>query len=213
MGSLNAICPPASEIGDQVDFTCGFDFGQILKFAFQRLYSSGTTLNTITPANAALLATWTALLAAVNSTKVQISPNLLGDADTAPGGKLTFGSGNAVPYGVPIITGREYTPFTSKLYNPPSKTIKALKLLEGEQGGVYLINNYGKILCKADNPTTPTQVYPIPITQFFVNDRDLGGLTDPDFHTIEWSFVPGWSDDVIAITPSDFNALTQLSGS
>lgn len=213
MGATSATCPQASEIGDQIDYTCGFSIDQIQKFVFQRRFSSGTTLNSMTVANIKLLATWTTLLSATNSTKVQASPNLMGDSDTAPGGPIVFGSGNAVPNGVPLIVGTEYTPFTAKLYNPQPNAIKALKLLYAEDGGVFLITNNGKIVCKVDNPTTPTLCYPIPITQYWVGDRDAGGITDPDFHEIRWAFLPNWSDDIAAFTPTDFNALIQITGS
>lgn len=213
MGQLQSTCPQASEITDQVDYTCGFDIGQILKFVAQRQFSSGTTLNSITPANIVLLASWTTLLGATNGTKVQASPNLMGDADTAPGGPISFGSGNAVPYGIPILVGTEPTPFTAKLYNPQPKSILALKGLYGEVLGVYLINNYGKIVCKVDNPTTPTVCYPIPIISYWIGDRDAGGITDPDFQEVRWSFLPNWSDKIAAFTPTDFDALTQITGS
>ncbi len=75
---------------------------------------------------------------------------------------------------------------------------------------MYLNDEYGRIIALADDVVTPTEIYPIPIASLFVGDKMLGGLEDVDKNTISWKFFPNWSDKLVIITPTDFNALTDL---
>jgi hypothetical protein len=43
-----------------------------------------------------------------------------------------------------------------------------------------------------------------------VGDKNLGGFDAPDGNAISWSFPPNWSDNLVIVTPSDFNPLTDL---
>src|SRR5688572_14465098 len=121
MGQL-VTCPPASQIADVVVSACPVDIGQVQKIIFQRRYSTGTTRNSMTVANAALLATWTAFLQATNATKVQVSPFVNGPA-FEPGEVIEFGSGNEVVDGIALAMGTDPTNFTANLFriSPASK--------------------------------------------------------------------------------------------
>lgn len=209
--SLLCSCPVASEIPDITAFSCPESLGQLQKVAFQRIYSSGTTKNkfTIASANPNALASWQALTAASNGTKVTISP-FIQEPVTEAGAPREYGGGNATLGGIPIIIGSEPTTFTGALISMPQTIIKDLKKYSCENMGVYLFFENKKIAGIADDNGTPTEFYPIPVNQFFVGDKMLGGFEEPDRNMIQWSFLPNWSDELYVVTPSDFDPLTDL---
>lgn len=210
---ISCKCPAATAITSIPAITCPESFGQIQKVAFQRIYSSGSTKNSFTTlADIKLLASWTALLSAADSTKIVVSPYI--EAPTAEAGAArTFGGGNESLNGIEEIIGREPTPFSAVIRKAPQSVIKAIKELQCESAvhnlGVYLFDELGNIGAIQDE-TTPTTYYPIPVQSFFVGDKTLGGLEAPDSNAISWSFKPNWSDDLAIVVPTDFNPLTDL---
>lgn len=214
MAGLALECPVPSQIVDIPVDLCPFDLGQIVKFGITRLYSSGTTLNSIAYSDADNLASWSSLITATGNTKVQFSP-LIGNWLTDPQDANIAGEGNETPDGVGIVTSLGKTDVTYNLLQPHPSIAAALKsyVSEGINLGVYLVNNAGKIIAKADSSTSPTTVYPIPIRKYFLNDRAVGGLDNFDTHPGGWTFLPGWSDNLVMIEPSDFDALVALQGS
>ena len=202
-------CPAGTAIASVPNASCPQDFGQIQKIIFQRIFSSGTTKNSMTQANAKLLATWTALFSATAGTKAVITPYV--EAPTADGGDaIAFGGGNDTVGGVTKVIGRNPVNMTFALRQIDQSIAKALKALMCENVGVYLINGDGQIMGISDHASTP-KFFPIPITSLFVGDLRLNGLDTPDENALSFSFQPNWSDDAVVITPSDFNPLTDLA--
>ena len=208
-------CPAAASLTDIPSMGCAQDFGQIQKIAFQRIHSSGTTLNSFTggsgsPTNAITKkAAWQTKTAASDGTKIVVTPFV--EAPTADGGDaITFGGGNDTLGGAVKNIGRNPVNMTFALRQYPQSVIKAMKALICEIDlGVYLFNGDGQILAKQD-ASTPTTYYPIPIQNLFVGDLMLNGLDNPDENTLTFSFAPNYSDDVAVVTPDDFNPLTEL---
>lgn len=190
---------------------CAESFGQIQKVAFQRLTNSGTPNGFSTSAKITALASWTALMAAANSTKVVISPYI--QAPTVEAGNArTFGGGNETMGGVEMIIGREPTKFTGAIRAVAQSIIKTIKELQCEATadnlGVYLFDENGNIC--AVKGSGADDYSPIPIRALFVGDKTFGGLEAPDSNAIEWAFLPNYSDNLAIVTPSDFNPLTDL---
>lgn len=206
---LICTCPVGTALTSVPVSSCPESLGQVQKVIFQRIYSSGSTKNELTAASILLKATWTPLLTANDGTKVVVSPYLNAPTSEA-GAAKTYGSGNEVLGGMELIIGREPSSFTASILQSPQSTIKALKDIMCENVGVYLVDENGKIAAIADNITTPTKYYPIPIASFFVGDKMLGGYDAPDSNAISWKFKPNWSDYLKFITPTDFNPLTDL---
>lgn len=205
-------CPASATLPDIPVVTCAETFGQIQKVAFQRLFKSDGTKNSFTTASdIKTLASWTPLLTASDATKIVVSPYI--QAPTSEGGApRTFGGGNETLGGIEEIIGREPTPFTGVLRKMPQSVVKALKQLQceswGDNLGIYLFDESGRIEALQDE-SVATTFYPIPIRSLFVGDKTHGGLEAPDSNTIQWSFLPNYSDDLAIVVPS-FNPLTDL---
>lgn len=205
---LNCGCPAGASLQDISVQACNEGVGQIQKILFQRVYASAGTLNTI--ANPLLKASWTPLLAANDGTKVIVSPYVQGPT-VEPGAARTFGGGNETLGGIEIVVGREPTTFASKIYDSAQVTMKKLKAFMCEEIGVWFIDENGKIIAKADNADTPTTYYPFPVRKFFVGDKKMGGIDEPDSNALEFNLPPNWSDNLKVLTPTDFNPLTELT--
>lgn len=191
---------------------CAESFGQIQKVAFQRLIRDNGIKNGFTSGNSiALLASWTPLLSSSSSTKIVVSPYIQAPTNEA-GAARTFGGGNETLGGVEEIIGREPNPFTGVMRKIPQSVIKAMKGLQceswGDNLGVYLFDENGSIEAIQDEKT-PTTYYPIPIRSLFIGDKTHGGLEAPDSNSIQWTFLPNYSDNLAIVTP-DFNPLTDL---
>lgn len=209
-------CPASAALPTIPVSKCPETFGQIQKVAFQRLTKEDGSKNFFsseaTPAkDISVLASWTALLAAEDSTKIVVSPYI--QAPTAEAGAArTFGGGNETLGGVEEIIGREPTPFTGVIRKSPQSVIKALKELQcessGDNLGVFLFDENGAIGAIKDE-AVEGKYYPIPIRSLFVGDKTLGGLEAPDSNAIQWAFLPNWSDDLAIVSPG-FNPLTDL---
>lgn len=205
-------CPLGASIPDVPLYDCPDSFGQIQKVVFQRLESAAGKKNEFVADSKDIKkkASWTAFLEAEDGTKVVPSPYITAPT-TEPGAARTYGGGNETLGGVELNIGREPTPFSGNLLQEHQTTVKALKKLQCEGAlGVYLIDENGEIGAIADDPDKPTKYSPIPIFGLFVGDKNLGGLEAPDSNAISWKFMPNWSDNLVRVKPTDFNALTDL---
>lgn len=209
--SLCSVCVTPTEIPDITASTGNVRLNEIQKIIFQRT-KTGTTRNEITIAssNPNLLATWTPLKAASDSTKVTISPYIDGPESEAGGPRESGGPGETRG-GIPRRNGRENTPFSARLLDMQTAIIADLKLYECEpELSVFLINECGNIIGKTDDPASPTVFYGFPIRSLFISDLNMGQYTQSDSYMIQWNFLPNWSDNLHVVTPSDFDALVEL---
>lgn len=212
---LNCGCPAGEHIADLDIVECKESMGQIQKVAFQRVYKTAGTLNSV--ADPTKKASFAALFSAADGTKMTISPYIQGPT-SEPGAARTFGGGNQTLGGIEITIGREPTTFSATIYQESQKTIAQMKQYMCENVGVWLIDENGNIGCLADDVNETSSggelhtkaYYPIPIGKLFVGDKKLGGFEEPDSNTIEWSFFPNWSDKfcIIKRETLDFNPLT-----
>lgn len=203
-------CPAPTELPDIFLSTCLEDFGQIWKFWFRRIYSSGTTKNShvISSADPAEVANWSTLLTASDGTKVTVGP-LIDNPVSTPGEPRTFGGGNATRGGIEIIKGPGPSTLDVMFNRQQQRTIAHIKkmICEGDNLGVYLINEFGQIGGINNNVDSPTIFYPIPVATLFVGDKKFGGFDEIDGNAGRLQFYPNWSDNFHIVTPSDFNAL------
>ena len=176
------------------NMTCGIRYGQVQKIAFTRignLFSDSS--NPITD-----LASWTAFLAAEDSTKIVVTPYV--EAPTMEGGdEKTFGGGNATLDGIIMVLGSQPIRMSFALRNYPQTIISALKVLTKIKDlGVFLFNDNGGIICLQEDGT----YLPIPIRALFVGDLILSGRTQPDRNTMKFSFKSNYSDKLVVVKPN-----------
>lgn len=207
---LNCGCPAGAHLADLDIKECKESLGQIQKVIFQRVYKSTGVVNKIPATELKAKTQMAALASAADGTKIIISPYVQNPA-TEPGAARTFGGGNQTLGGIEIVIGREPTTFSGIIYQESQDVIKTLKQYSCENIGVYLIDENGNIGALTDDEGANYK--PIPIGKFFVGDKKLGGFEEPDSNTIEWSFFPNWSDDLVIVKASelDYNPLTDLA--
>lgn len=215
---LTECCPAATALTAIPAESCAKNFGQIQKVIFQRLYN-GSTRNTITgvttgtPAtsDAALLASWTALKAATDGTKIVVSPFIENPADDG-GDARTYGGGNETLNGIEQIIGSNPVNFSARMNGKEQSIIAAMKLLMceslGNNLGVYLINEKGQIEGEVVSSTSTSKTWaPIPVQKLFVSDKKHGNFDGPDYNDLSWAYAPGYSDNLDVLT-LDASALT-----
>lgn len=215
--SLICQCPAAAAIATIPNVVCPENFGQIQKVAFQRLRQADGTVNKFTTAASILLkASWTALLAAANGTKIVVSPYINAPADSGGDARMTSG-GNDDLGGIPQVLGGNPVQFEGSLRAVPQSVIKTMKELQCEAAagnlGVFLFDENGKIECLQETipGTTPTVNYlPIPIRALFIGSKIHGNFDAKDSNAISWQYPDNYSDDLAIVAPTDFNPLTDL---
>ena len=211
--SLICQCPAAAAITTIPAVTCPENFGQIQKVAFQRLKKADGTKNSFTSsASILLLASWTALLAAADGSKIVVSPYINAPADSGGDARRT-GGGNDDLGGISQVLGANPVQFDGSLRSIPQSIIKVMKELQCEAAagnlGVFLFDENGKIEAIQD-ATTATTYYPIPIRSLFIGSKIHGNFDAKDSNAISWQYPDNYSDDLTIVTPTDFNPLTDL---
>lgn len=211
-------CPAATALTDVPTVNCPVSFGQIQKVAFQRVLKADGTKNGFgSTAPITTKASWTALLSAADATKVVVSPYINSPADAGGDARLSSG-GNDDLGGVQEVLGGNPVTFTGSLRAIPQDVIAILKELTCESNagnlGVYLFDENGQIECikkvTGTGNDAVTTYHPIPIRAFFVGDKIHGNYDAKDSNAISWSYMPNYSDDLVIVSPTDFNPLTDL---
>lgn len=211
--SLVCQCPAAAALTTIPNVQCAENFGQIQKVAFQRLRKADGTRNSFTStADIKLKASWTALLAAADGSKVVVSPYINAPADSGGDARLSSG-GNDDLGGVQVVLGGNPVQFDGQIRSVPQSVIKAMKELQCEANagnlGVFLFDENGNIQAVQDQ-TTATTYYPIPIRALFVGSLIHGNYDAKDSNAISWQYPDNYSDDLKIVKPTDFNPLTDL---
>ena len=211
--SLICQCPAAAAMTTIPAVNCPENFGQIQKVAFQRLRKADGTKNSFTNAAAiTALASWTALLAAADGSKIVVSPYINAPADSGGDARRT-GGGNDDLGGISQVLGANPVQFDGSLRSIPQSVIKVMKELQCEAAagnlGVFLFDENGKIEAIQD-ATTQTTYYPIPIRSLFIGSKIHGNFDAKDSNAISWMYPDNYSDNLKIVTPADFNPLTDL---
>lgn len=205
-------CPAAASLTTIPAAGCPVTFGQIQKIAFQRLKKADGTVNKFSSSASILLkASWTALMAAADGSKVVVSPYVQAPTDDG-GDARTFGGGNDTLGGIEVVIGRNPTNFSAVIRSTDQSIIKVMKELQCEAAadniGVFLFDENGSI--EAIKGSTAGDFFPIPIRALFIGDKKHGNLEATDSNAISFSFLPNYSDNLSIQKPTDFNPLTDL---
>lgn len=211
--SLVCQCPAASALTTIPNVQCAENFGQIQKVAFQRLRKADGTRNSFTSTAAiGLKASWTALLAAADGSKIVVSPYINAPADSGGDARMSSG-GNDDLGGIAQVLGGNPVQFDGQIRSVPQSVIKVMKELQCEANagnlGVFLFDENGNIQAVQDQ-TTATTYYPIPIRALFIGSLIHGNYDAKDSNAISWQYPDNYSDDLAIVKPTDFNPLTDL---
>ena len=207
---LTCQCPAAAALTTIPNVTCPENFGQIQKIAFQRLRKADGTRNSFTNAAAiTALASWTALLAAADGSKIVVSPYVNAPADSGGDARRTSG-GNDDLGGMSEVLGGNPVQFDGQFRSIPQSVIKALKELQCEANasnlGVFLFDENGKIEAIKDGDNIYS---PIPIRSLFIGSKIHGNFDAKDSNAISWMYPDNYSDNLTIVAP-EFNPLTDL---
>lgn len=209
---MEIICPRPTAIPTVGLFNCPINIGQIQRFIFQR---QGWVFDSTDDTDIKLLASWTPLIIATDDTKIISTPKMAGITIPAGEAKTEGGGDNSTIDGVELIVGVGPITVTGQMQGLPAKIRKQLKTALGPEEDlvVYMINQYGHIICKNFDPanTAVTKYEGLPISgRVFVSDPSNDGFATVDKTTIRFSFSEGWADQLAIVSPTDFNAKTAL---
>lgn len=194
----NCLCPEPEAIPDIPEVTCPEDLGQVVRLIIAR---RGTQL-AATVAAAKLLATYTALVAETDETKIVFTPKLLEGVTIPPGEPITQGGDdNSTPLGRQIVVGASTIITEGMLRGVNSAVIAAMRGLRCFDLGMALINEFGEIGAQMNGLTVEV----IPTHAFFIGDKGNAGKNTQDQAKIRWGFDAGWRDGLVLIKPTDFD--------
>lgn len=182
---------------------CDVSLGQARFFAIQRRLGAASARNSIAYADADTLATWTALFAANDETKMLRLPNIV--SPVLPESTQREGpGGNDSESGVPRVLGGNPQTFTAKFEAKEQKLIEQAKAIVGDNA-FYVIDAFGGIGGLVDDHDSPTQFYPVPFFNWFVGDLTWGGYDAPDYNPMSFGLLPRWSDKFHVFRPTNFD--------
>jgi len=192
-------CPLEATIPDLVDLDCPTKFGQIGKIAFQQV---GNPFADITDQ-----AEWTAALAALDATKVQVTPILHGQESTPAEPTTVGGAGsNEVFDGTIEIVSDGIYQINFNIRNPSPEVLKALKEYECEVSrlGIYM-GGRDFVISKSDQSA-------IPVSSLYIQESpSLNGNVDANIAQVQIVLDSGWFGDSL-VSKIPFNFTTLVNG-
>jgi len=184
--------------------TCKPKIGQIQKIAFQRQDQTFVSLGTIE-----LEATWTALLASLGNTRIQITPFIHGAKITA-GDEIVVGGGdNTTVDAVALLTGAGPSAFEGMFRWEDQLVVQEIREYQCESIQVYFFNKAGQIVCALNADGTKYNGFPI--EALFIGDMSNEGYADTDKNVIKFQLKSEWANRLKIVPASDFNPLELIN--
>lgn len=207
--SLTSSCPLPAALVSVPESSCPFRLDQIAKVAFQQIQSSGY----MTETTVLLKATWTALLAAIDATKVVLSPPI--NNLVIPVSQLASegGNDNTTLGGVRNVKGLQMITITGQLLNISDATKKALQELfdfsRSPAPGItqlwaYFLTTDGRVIYKKNT----TNVLGFEVYNVTVSDIGSEGFNKDNVCDFSMDLLGGWSDGIAYLQLTDFKAMT-----
>ena len=203
--SLNCLCPLPAALSDIPTDDCPTNFGQIQKIAIQR---KGLGFDGLAGNDILLLADWQTRTAAIDDTKIIVSPFVY-EATITAGEAITNGGGdNSTLNGETELVGVNVSTFEGMFKESSAEVIAALQALRCERNlVVYLFTEFKKIIALE---ITDPAYQGIGATSFFVGDKSNTGFASKDSAAVTFNIPCNWSASAKILTPTDFDPLTDL---
>lgn len=124
-----------------------------------------------------------------------------------------MGDDNTTTFGVPISVGKGTVTVAGRFRAISSETKRSLNQLISESSvdgalGVYLINEFGKVIAVDASGTGAVTQTTFPIGNYFISDVDSQGFNTNNLFNYSWTFRADWSD-FFEITTPDFDILVK----
>lgn len=182
--ALNCDCPITS-LPTLIDQTCPVDFDQIIRLAFTKTKASPDFTATVGE-EITNLSAWTALLAASDDTKIQVSP-ALANFVIPPSEKATLGGNdNSTVDGIEYVVGDNNIPVTFEIHSASQAVISAMDDLLclsdatlGRSGlTVYMFTRIvrGKAFVLGQAGTVAGDYFGIPVYNFHISTLGSEGF-------------------------------------
>jgi hypothetical protein len=203
-------CPASASLTTIPTQDCAVNVGQLQKNVFQREGFRFDAEADPTPHDITKKADWLALKAAVNGTKVVVTPLIGGDPIITAGEPITNGGGdNSTLNGVEELQGTNPSVFTAVYKSLGSKLKSAMVGLECEKNlVVYFVNQDNKIIANEIEPGVYTG---FPVTGFHITDRNNAGFGTNDTFGVRFSLPARWDENLVILDPeTGFRPLQDL---
>ena len=205
---ITCLCPELTAITTIPAQTCGENIGQIVKVLFQRkqVTPSFPTRAGAGAGDAGVLASWTALKAAVAGTKIQSTPYM--ENAVVPPAEMQFEGGgtNETLDGQPIPTMPSPIQVTGRFRSLPADIFTALETYNCELNlSVYLVNGDGVIWGWKPATGSGTTFQGIDIGRWTITDGGNEGYGTYDLTPFAFSLRYGWRKRLVAVKPADFS--------
>jgi len=210
--SFNCPCPNTDPLTTIEASDCVFRLDQIARFAAAK--AGQIIFDTVTPASSVpvvagdptLEAGWTALRAAVDDTKVVLTPVIGANPVVTAGEASTIGGGdNSTFNGIVQVTQKQPSTFAAQFTDITPDQETQLQALGCNNIAVFIITRDGRIW---GQQLAADKLSPIPVYAWFVGDRGSEGFGTRNTNAVSFSLAPDWSNTLAYVTPSDFNAIT-----
>jgi hypothetical protein len=207
--SLTQTCPLPAALTAIPESACPFRFDQISKIAFQQIQTSGF----MTETTVLLKATWTALLAAVDATKIVLSPPINNLVLPPTEINAEGGNDNTTIGGVRNVKGLNMVTVTGQLLNISVATKLAMQALfdfsKAPAPGVtklwaFFFTTDGRVIYKK----VTTNCYGIDVYNVVTSDPGSEGFNANNVCNFSFDLLGGWADDIAYLTLTDFKAMT-----
>lgn len=200
--ALDNECPLPTELSDISNLDCEQAHDQILKVLFTKPdqgFADATAYDTES--------NWTTRIAAIDVTKIAVSPYLVNNT-TTPGGPILFGGNdNTTVRGVSRTVGEEFTELTWELHNITEEITREVRALQkfarNGQLACYLVGDNFSYFA---GQTPTSDYYGIKISDMFLQGwQNFGGITAPDSRVLTIKFDPTTTDTKQFFSHSNFN--------
>jgi len=210
-------CPVATALTTITPTTCPVEMGQIQRAWFVRkgevVWDTATAGAANVPAAivgdlVTVIAGWTTLKTAVDSTKVVFAPLFGGDITITPAEAITQGGNdNSTLNGATYFVNFPDSTFAARYDQLGAQQTSDLKELVCEDLEVYFINEDGDII--GDASTTGT-FKGFDCTNVALGSRNVQGFSTRDSNIMSFQLDSDWDTVFEKQTPTDFNALTGI---